>query len=879
MTDLQGRDLGGYRVVSLLGRGGMGEVYRAHDPRLGRDVAIKILPAEIAGHAERVARFEREARLLAALSHAHIGAIYGVVEDAGVRGLVLELIEGETLGERIAAGLSQNDALRLTEQLAEALDFAHEHGIIHRDLKPDNIKLTRDGQLKVLDFGIAKVRSDLDGITTGATLTLDTSNGVVLGTTAFMSPEQARGLSVDKRTDIWAFGCILYQMLTSRQAFAGATVSDTIAAVLEREPDWSALPTGTPASIRRLLRHCLEKDMRRRLRDIGDARIELERGAETAVPQSRGGRLARLSLAAGTLAAGLGLGWLAAISIPSADPPPALPQSFVETLPEGLTFEAGHAGTGSMVALAPDGRTLAYVAEETGEPTIFIRSLDQVVASPIGDRGREPFFSPDSRWIGFRDGLTLKRKSLQGGPAETIGRLPAGTATVHGIHWSPDGAILLGAGSAGLIRLRIASGATETLVRPAPDRRIVYPQTLPGGKTVIYTETGDSVDSGRIVVLDLATGVSTPLRAGLAARYLRTGHLVFVAGSTLSAVGFDADGLQLRGPVVPLVTTVRVNPQGPAAQVALSDSGTLAYLPAIDAQRTLVWIDRKGREIAVGAPPRAYSSPRVSPDGTRIALTIREGGQDVHLWDLSRRVLRQLTFDPGANTVVTWLDNERVAYSGTVDGWGQAFEQRADGLGTQRQVTTGIPSFPFAAHRDSNLLIVREFPPDGGWDIGLVPLQNPEGRKTVERTKAVENNPALSPDGRWLAYQSDKTGRYEVYVRPFPVSGQGEIAITADGATRPVWARDGGELYYWTGASRSVALKAIKVTSGPPLEWGTPIVAVEGPFVTASPDTDYDVWDGRFLLMKHHADGASRAREIVVVQNWTEELKRLVAPK
>jgi serine/threonine-protein kinase len=557
------------------------------------------------------------------------------------------------------------------------------------------------------------------------------------------------------------------------------------------------------------------------------------------------------------------------------------PQLFVETLPEQRTFEAGNAATGSMVALSPDGRTLAYVAEEAGEATIFVRPLDRVVASPIGEQGsREPFFSADGRWIGFRVGRAVKRKSLQGGPAETVATLPSGTAVVHGIHWSPDDSILVGAGTIGLIRTRIGSGEFETLVSPAADRRVMYPQGLPGGKAILYTEVGDTADSGQVMLLDLATRMSKPLRAGLAARYLQTGHLVFVAGTALWGIGFDAEALELRGAAVPLLTDVRVDAEANAVQAALNDSGTLAYLPALSARRTLVWIDRKGGETAVGVPPRAYAFPRVSPDGTRIAVTIKENNQDVHLWDISRRVLRQLTFDPGPNTVVSWIGNDRVAYSGTVGGWGQVFEQTADGLGSPRQVTTGIPSFPYAATRDGSLLIVREFPPDGGWDLGLVPIEKPADRKTVERTKTSENNPALSPDGRWLAYQSNKTGRNEIYVRPFPVSGYGEFAITAEGATRPMWARDGTELYYWTVDRRSVVLKAIRVTAGPPSGWGAPAVAVKGPYVTAGFDTDYDVWDGRFLLMKESADDASRAiREIVVVQNWREEVRRLVPIK
>jgi eukaryotic-like serine/threonine-protein kinase len=335
--------------------------------------------------------------------------------------------------------------------------------------------------------------------------------------------------------------------------------------------------------------------------------------------------------------------------------------------------------------------------------------------------------------------------------------------------------------------------------------------------------------------------------------------------------------LQMRGAAVPILTGIRVNPEVGAAQVAFSDSSAFAYLPVASTQRTLVWVDRQGQETAVAAPPRAYSIPRVSPDGTRVGVSMKEGGQDIYLWDVSRSLLRQLTFDASPNTALAWLDNDRLVFSATVDGWGHTFERRADGLGEPRQITSGLPSFPSAASRDGALLIVREYPPDGGWDIGVVPLQTPERRQTVERTKASENNPVLSPDGRWLAYQSNKTGRYEVYVRPLPLSGTGEIAVTAEGGTRPVWSRDGSELYYWTASRTAVAIKAIRITSGPPSSWSAPSVIVEGPYVTTSHDTEYDVWEGRFLLMKDFtADGLRPGREIVVVQNWFEELGRLV---
>ena len=889
-----GRQLGPYTIIAPLGAGGMGEVYRARDSKLGRDVAIKILPSHFTSDPERRSRFAREARLLATLNHPHIGAIYGLEETDGVTALILELVEGPTLADSLARGpLPIAEALTIARQVAEALDTAHQKGIIHRDLKPANIVLqgaaggaSSDMRAKVLDFGLATTVAD--HLTEPANLPTLTSTGThegrILGTPAYMSPEQARGQAADKRTDIWAFGCVLYEMLTARRAFAAATMSDQLAAILEREPDWTALPAATPTATRRLLTRCLEKDQGRRLRDIGDARLELdEKDAQSAERGAPSRRLWPLAFAAAVLAVAA-LGWVAAGLVSRTVPTASGMSTFVETLPDGRIFEGGNAGTGSMIALSPNGRMLAYVAEEGGQPRLFIRPLDRLdqwKAAPIAEPGaREPFFSPDGEWIGFRVLQTIKRASLRGGPAETIGDLPGGSASIHGISWNSDGTILVGAGLAGLVRMRSVGGGVETLAKPSKGGVIMYPQALPGGRAVLYTETAGTADSGELMLLDVGTGKSTPLRTGSAARYLPTGHLVFVSGGSLLVVAFDVDRLQMRGAAVPIITGIRINPEVGAAQVAFSDAGAFGYLPMASTQRTLVWVDRQGKETAVGAPPRAYSFPRVAPDGTRVAVSMKEGGQDIHLWDVSRRLLSQLTFDASPNTTLAWLDNQRLTFSATVNGWGQAFQQRADGLGEPRQVTSGLPSFPYAASRDGALLIVREYPPDGGWDIGVVPLKAPETRQTVERTKATETNPALSPDGRWLAYQSNKTGRSEVYVRPLPLSGTGEIAVTAEGGTRPVWARDGSELYYWTASRTSIAIKAIRITSGPPSSWGAPRVIVEGAYATTSFDTEYDVWEGRFLLMKDFAaDGVRPGREIVVVQNWLGELGRLVPVK
>ncbi len=773
-----GTRIGSFEITGVLGAGGMGEVYRARDLKLGREVAIKILPDAFRSDPGRLARFEREARTLATINHPNIASIYGVEEAAGTTALVIELVEGQALADRLRRGpFSMDEAVAIATQLAHALDAAHEKDIIHRDLKPANVMVTTQGVVKVLDFGLAKVAENRSARELAATETaVHTGDGVILGTAAYMSPEQARGQTVDKRTDIWAFGCVLFEMLAGRQAFAGETTSDLVAAILEREPDWRALPAETTPALRRLLRRCLDKDPRRRLRDIGD--IALEQPEEVDRATARTTPIGRwLLTVAAALATGAGLGWLVAGSISSATVTPAPLRVFIDTLAEGRQFEGGSAGTGSMVALSPDGRTLAYVAEESGEPRLFVRPLDrldQVRAAPIPDRGaREPFFSPDGEWLGFRVGQTLKRVSLKGGPVESLVDLPRGSASIHGVSWGADGTILAGTGLAGLVRIRMSDGNVETLVTPTRKRLIMYPQALPGGQAVIYTESGGTPESSELMVVDLASRTSRPLRQGSIARYLPSGHLVFVAGSTLWAAAFDLARLTLRGAAVPVVKDVRVNPEVGAAQIALTDAGGLAYLPVSSAQRTLVWVSRDGRETPVGAPPRAYSLPRVSPDGTRIAVTMKESGQDIHLWDIAHGVLRQLTFNPSPNTTMAWLTSERVR----TRVWSTA--------GGRRSSCVPTVSGCAAAHKRDALVPVHRlagwdgahspwYPPDGAWDIGIVPIQPPGARQTVERTKATENNPVLSPDGRWLAYQSNKTGRFEIYARPFPAFGQGE---------------------------------------------------------------------------------------------------------
>jgi serine/threonine-protein kinase len=866
----------------------MGEVYRARDTKLGRDVAVKVLPASFAHDATRVTRLQREARLLATLNHPNVAAIHGLEDSDGVVGIVLELVEGQTLAERLTAGaIPMAEALAFARQVIDGLEAAHEKGIVHRDLKPANLKVRADGVVKILDFGVAKAVADNTSAEDAPTLTLNlTRESAIVGTAAYMSPEQARGLAVDKRTDIWAFGCVLYELLTGRRPFTGATITDVLAAIVEHEPDWTALPPSTPASIKRLLRRCLEKDPKRRLRDIGDARIDIDsQEQEASVPYSRSPRIPRrnwILAAAALLMAGAGLGWAAGSLVRRDSTTPSMMLT-METLPDNRTFPPGGFETGSMLALAPGGNRLVYVARQGGEQRLFIRSLDrldQLSSTVIGEtRAREPFFSPDGEWLGYRAGLSLRRVSVRGGLAETIAELPSGTGPSIGISWSSDGSILIGAGRNGLLRVSERGGPIETLVTPTKDRAIWYPQALPGGRTVLYTQGETTPGSGELLLLDVVTRTSKRLRAGTAGRYLPTGHLVFVVDGTLWATAFDIERAEARGTTVPVIKGVRVDSEAGVVQASMTESGALAYLPATSSlERTLVWADPR-KETPVGVPSRAYANPRVSPDGTRIAVTVRDGGQDIFVWDVSRNMLRQLTFDPAANATVTWLDNDRLAFSAEVDGWAQVFVQAADGLSAAKQLTSTLPTFPFSASRDGNLLFVREYPSDTGWDIGLLPVRDPATRRTVERTKWLEHNPGLSPDGRWLTYQSNKTGRFEIFVRSFPLSGAGEIQITSQGGTRPVWSRDGKTLFFWNESDDSTSLYGIKVNAGPPATWGAPTVAIKGSYVSAGNDTSYDVFGERFLLMKNVVpDGTMPRHEIVIAQNWFAELARL-APR
>ena len=650
-----GTRLGVYDIKAQIGAGGMGEVYRARDTKLQRDVAIKILPEAFAHDSERLARFDREARTLASLNHPNIGQIHGLEESDGIKALVMELVEGPTLADRIAQGpITLDEALPIAKQIAEALEAAHEQGIIHRDLKPANVKVRPDGMVKVLDFGLAKalepVAAGSTDATTSPTITspaMMTRVGVILGTAAYMSPEQVKGRPADKRSDVWAYGCVIYEMLTGARAFAGDEVSDTLAAVLRGEPDWRVLPTETPASIRRLLRRCLEKDRKRRLSDAADARLEIEEALTTPMFETsaasapsqggwrRGALIAAAALAVGGVAAG-GAVWT------TIRPAQArVTRTVIQT--SGATALAITSRAPGGLAITPDGSRLVYTAASQ----LVVRRLDRFDSEALAGLGSptQPFISPDGQWIGFFDGVVLKKVAIGGGPAVTVFKDNNPSGGPLGATWGTNGTIVYAGQVAGLKRVAAAGGGeAETLTTPDRERgevRHSWPSFLPGGRALLFS-ISYAVRAPEIAGLNLETGAKTVLLSGLRARYLPSGHLVFGTENTLRAVAFDLERRTVVGEPVPVVSPV-LAAQGPvtAYEYDVAADGTLVYLPTSIASpfmRTPVWVDRQGRETSLGMQARPYVHPRLAPDGTRVAVWDRG---NIWIWDLVRSRLAE----------------------------------------------------------------------------------------------------------------------------------------------------------------------------------------------------------------------------------------------
>ena len=897
-----GARLGPYEVVAPIGAGGMGEVYRARDTKLNRDVALKVLPEAFVLDPDRLARFKREAQVLASLNHPSIAAIYGLEESNGVQALVLELVEGPTLLDRISQGpIPLDDALPVAKQIAEALEAAHERGIIHRDLKPANIKVRHDGTVKVLDFGLAKALAPVaagmagDELSHSPTITgpAATRVGVLLGTAAYMSPEQARGQPIDKRTDVWAFACVLYEMLTGQAAFPGTDISEVLAAVIKSEPAWSALPTATPWKLQALLRRCLQKAPRQRLHDIADARLEID---ETlAAPASEPGEIVRVVLPStwrrvathvstalvGTVVGGA-LVWLTFPVLP-----PFAVSRFNITPPSAAVLTIS--GSDRDLAITRDGTHVVYAG--VNGSALFVRALDQLEATPLTGLGapRGPFLSPDGQWIGFSDGGTaLKKVALNGGPAVLLVRRAPG---IRGASWGPENVIVFATDdpATGLQRIPAEGGSPSLLTRPnraAGEADHLWPEFLPDGRAVLFTITATtgSPDDASVAVLDLRSGAQTTLiRGGRHAQYVRSGHLVYGVAGSLRAIPFDLTNRTVIGGPVPVVPEVVTSLDG-VTNAAVADNGTLVYVPGatVGPERTLVWVDRQGREEPLKAPIRAYQYPRLSPDGRRVALDMRDQERDVWTWDFIRETPTRVTFDPGLDEFPVWTpDSQRLVFSSSRAGVWNLFRQTADGTGAiERLSETANAQAPSAISPDGTRLVFVEQFPETGLDLMMLRLDQQPNVEPLVRTTFDESNADISPDGRWLAYQSNASGSNEVYVRPFPDVNDGQWLVSSGGGQQPLWARRGDELFY---LAPSGAVVAVKIERARRFTAGTVTKLFEGRYFLGGFGRNYDVsLDGRRFLMIKPGGGSGQAvasPTFIVVQNWAEELKRLVPTK
>ena len=921
-----GTRLGVYDITAPIGEGGMGQVYRAMDTTLGRQVAIKILPDAFASDPERMARFEREAKTLAALNHPHIAAIYGFEKSGSTHALVMELVEGDDLSQRIARGaIPLDEALPIAKQIAEALEAAHEQGIIHRDLKPANIKVRPDGTVKVLDFGLAKAMEPAAGsspsISMSPTLSMHaTQAGIILGTAAYMAPEQARGKTVDKRADIWAFGIVVFEMVTGRRAFEGDDISVTLASVLMKDPDWSALPPALPSGLRRLLAACLKKDPKARMRDIGEARQRIEElisGAPdempiavvaqpASVPRRRSAVVASLTLLVGAAVAVIAM-W----ALTRTAPAKVQPMRFALVPPAAQALAVS--GFDRDLVLSADGTHLVYVAGTDAQ--VMVRAIDQLDATPLrGITGaRTPFLSPDGRWVGFFTGAAgeIRKVSIAGGPAlplcPTVG-------APRGASWGPDDTIIFATGdpSTGLLRVAAAGGEPKVLTTPDPAHGEVdhlFPSVLPNGRAVLFTITASGpIDTAQVAVLDLTTGhYKTLIHGGSQAEYVDPGYLVYAVAGTLRAVRFDPVKLEVVSDPVPVVESVTTQATG-AAEFNVSRTGALVYVPggATGVNRSLVWVTRQGHEDPIAAaPPRAYVQPRLSPDGTRVAVYINDQQSDIWIYDLARQTLTRLTDAPGTDQFPVWTpDSRRIIFGSARAGATNLFWQAANNTGTVERLTTSPNAqYPTSISPDGTRLILRENLPKTGVDLRVLamdpsaplgtgpatppgagrsataPGASPRQTEPLVHTTFLEENGELSPDGHWLAYQSNESGRNEISVRPFPHVDDGHWTISTTGGTKPLWARSGKELYYLT---LDGAMMAVPVHSTPAFSAGTPTKLFDTRYFAAGNARTYDVSrDGQKFLMIKNAGGDSTSTPtgIVVVLNWVEELKVRVPTK
>ena len=908
-----GTRLGVYDITAQIGEGGMGQVYRATDTTLSRQVAIKILPDAFAADPDRLARFEREARTLASLNHPHIAAIYAVEKSAGIQALVMELVEGDDLSQRIARGaIPIDEALPIAKQIALALEAAHEQGIIHRDLKPANIKVRTDGTVKVLDFGLAKAMESAPGSSPGLsrspTITTPamTQAGMILGTAAYMSPEQAKGRVVDKGSDVWAFGAVLYEMLAGRRVFEGDDVSDTLARILMREPDWTALPATVPPAVITVLRRCLQKDRRQRIRDLGDVSLALEGAFETAAPHTPAsarpallrGRLAWVALALTAVV-------IVALAIPTVrhlreTPPPAPPETRVEIVTPAT-------GQPASFALSPDGRQIVFVASGDGASRLWLRSLAATTAQALaGTEGATlPFWAPDGRAIGFFSEQALKRLDLGGGGVVGAPQTLAPAANGSGGTWSADGVIVFAPTLTNPLMRVSATGGAAAEVRAVDAQQFghVAPYFLPDGRRFLFYALGASDATGiylgaldrsaptRLTLAD-SPGVYLPSGPGSVDASREGGWLLWVRAGALVAQRLDVAQAALTGDPVTLADGVAVNPGTVQAALSVAATGLVAYRTGGGSQRQLTWVDRSGTARGVVGDPDAAAlfQPRVSPDGRRVVVsrTVQGNGD---LWLLDGARAGRLTFDAARDDFPLWSpDGARMVYRSVRMGPGDLYQRLTSGAAVEgRLVASDQTKTPTSWSADGRFLLYISIDPQTNGDLWVVPMEGDRTPSVFLKTPFREVYGAFSPDGRWVAYHSNESGRPEIYVRPFVPpsqaasadtlragSGQapaGQWQVSTAGGIHAVWRPDGRELYY---LNPEGAMMAAPITvTGATLEPGAPVVLfptrIVGGGVDSQQGRQYDVApDGRFLI---NTELDSAAAPITLLMNWNPEAR------
>jgi len=883
----------------------MGEVFRARDTTLNRDVAIKVLPAALAEDPERLARFKREAQLLASLSHSNIAHVYGfeaatLPDGSTAHFLAMELVEGEDLAERLKRGaIPVDESIAIAKQIAEGLEEAHEHGIIHRDLKPANIKVTPDGKVKILDFGLAKALES-DPATSAANSQLShsptmsrhmTEAGMIMGTAAYMSPEQARGKAVDKRADVWAFGVVLFEMLTDERVFGGETVSDTLAAVLREEIPWARLPPDTPKRLRALLGRCLDREPKTRLRDVGEARVEMARieagaPAESSTGGEAGGTKAGISIAGlvGVVAATAAVAVIATTLVvtrwrPAAGSSNQEVTHLAVALPEGDEMDAF-----APVALSQDGTELAYVARREGVTRVYLRRLSEPTSRFLDgtEGGRSPFFSPDGQWLGFFSGSKLRKIAVSGGGLQALADAP----NPRGGTWGSDGYVyFVPASSGGVWRVAEGGGAAEEVTRRDKDAgeiRHTWPHFVAGTKTLLFgawTGPGDGEISVAIQTIG-DSGHQVLVRRGNSASYAAApGLLLYSHSGDLFALPWLPSQTDLGG-AVPIAAAehTRVDPEQGSGNYAIAKNGTLAYVEGRPEQKAarLVWVGRDGKPDPLPLPARNYESTAISPDGARAIVQVQDEVAGLWMLDLARNTMTPMDNRSGSSQAPVWtIDGTRVVYRATRRGLRNLYWRPADGAGAEEALTTkpDVVQTPTSVSPDGRSLVFSETSASekGGHGLWVMSfLGDREPRRLSPLTSDDEKNGQFSPDGKWIAYEATIASRTEVYVSPFPGPGP-NYRVSTEGGVEPLWSHDGRELFFQAGDR----LMGARVGPGPGFSSGPPHIVHEGRFRTSPNNATASSLssDGRRFLRVQQVEPERPITRIEVVQNWFKELK------